>query len=177
MPRKLIKRYLPDHHKIREHKHLKCFGALLHDPNLWHLNRRSVSGGFFVGLLCVWIPAPFQMLIAAAIAIVARVNLPISVALVWISNPFTMPPMFYFAYKLGSWILGTPVHDITFELSFDWLMDELEHIWEPFLLGCLIMGLASAMVGYLAVRIIWRLHIFQYLKRRRLRRKQRKQGA
>lgn len=175
MPRKLIKRYLPDHHKIREHKHLKCFGALLHDPNIWHLNRRSVSGGFFVGLLCAWIPAPFQMLIAAAIAIASRVNLPISVALVWITNPITMPPMFYSAYKLGSWVLGTPVNNITFELSFDWLMAELGHIWQPFLLGCLLLGLASALTGYLVIRIFWRLHIFQYLKRRRLRRKQRKQ--
>jgi len=171
MPRKLIKRFLPDHHKIRSHKHLKCFGNLLHDPNIWHLNRRSVSGAFFLGLLCAWIPIPFQMFFAAAVAIMARVNLPVSIGLVWITNPITMPPMFYFAYKTGAWILNSPAHEFNFELSFEWLKLELGHIWEPFLLGCLVLGLLSALIGYLFIRIMWRLHIFQYLKRRRLRKR------
>jgi len=169
MPRNLIKRYLPEYQKIRDHKHLRCFGTLLHDPNIWHLNRRSVSGAFFVGLICAWIPVPFQMVIAAGVAILASVNLPISIALVWITNPITMPPMFYFAYKIGLWVLGTPPHEFTFELSFAWLKLELGYIWEPFLLGCLIVGLASAASGYVMVRILWRLHIFQYIKKRRLR--------
>jgi uncharacterized protein (DUF2062 family) len=160
---------MPDHKKIREHKHLKCFGTLLHDPNLWHLNRRSVSGAFAVGIICAWIPIPFQMLIAAAAAIVVRVNLPIAVGLVWVTNPLTMPPMFYFAYKLGAWILGTPTGKFHFELSFDWLMAELGHIGEPFLLGCLIMGVTSALVSYFVVRLFWRFHVFQYIKKRRLR--------
>lgn len=172
MPRKLIKRFLPDHHKIRSHKHLKCFGSLLHDPNIWHLNRRSVSGAFFLGLLCAWIPIPFQMLIAAAIAIIARVNLPVSIGLVWITNPITIPPMFYFAYKTGAWILSSPAHEFNFELSFEWLKLELGYIWEPFLLGCLVLGLLSAVIGYLFIRIMWRFHVFQYIKRRRLRKRQ-----
>ncbi len=172
MPRKLIKRYLPDHHKVRNHKHLKCFGSLLHDPNIWHLNRRSVSGAFFFGLLCTWVPVPFQMLIAAAVAIMVRVNLPVSIGLVWISNPITMPPMFYFAYKTGAWILSSPAHEFNFELSFEWLKHELGYIWEPFLLGCLVLGLLSAIGGYLFIRIMWRFHIFQYIKKRRQRKQQ-----
>ena len=82
MPRHLIKRYSPDHEKIRNHKHVKVFGKLLHDPNLWHLNRRSVSGAFGVGLFWAMIPMPFQMIAAAATAIGLRTNLPLSVVLV-----------------------------------------------------------------------------------------------
>lgn len=171
MPRKLIRRYLPDHKKIREHKHLRCFGTLLHDPNLWHLNRRSVSGAVFVGVICAWIPVPFQMIIAAAAAILVRVNLPIAVGLVWITNPLTMPPMFYFAYKLGAWTLGTPTHEFNFELSFDWLMAELGQIGGPFLLGCFMVGLTSAILSYFVVQLFWRFHVFQYIKKRRLRKR------
>ena len=108
MPKKFIKRHAPDKEAIRDHKYMRIFGKLLYDPNLWHLNRRSVSGAFAVGLFWAFIPIPFQMVTAAATAIPARVNLPISVALVWITNPITMPPMFYSTYRVGTWILDEP---------------------------------------------------------------------
>jgi uncharacterized protein (DUF2062 family) len=172
MPKKLIKRFMPDHHMIREHKHLRFFGTLLHDPNLWHLNRRSASGAFAVGLFTAFVPIPFQMLLAAAGAVAFRVNLPLSVVLVWLTNPVTMPPIFYFTYRLGAWILGTPQHGegLHFELSYEWLVNELGAIWEPFLLGCFVSGLLSALVGYLTIRGLWRLHLVRHYKARKQRR-------
>ncbi|MBA1330154.1 ATP-binding protein, partial [Candidatus Endoriftia persephone str. Guaymas] len=94
MPKHLIKRLTPDHEMIRNHRHLQCFGKLLHDANLWHLNRRSAAGAFAVGLFMAFIPVPFQMILAAGAAILFRVNLPLSVALVWVTNPITIPPIF-----------------------------------------------------------------------------------
>lgn len=172
MPKKFIRRYLPDHHKIREHKHLKIFGTLHHDPNLWHLNRKSVSYAFAVGLFFCWVPVPFQMLLAAGTAIIVRSNLPVSVGLVWISNPVTMPPMFYFAYKLGTLILGTSPVEVSFELSFEWLQTEMLAIWKPFLFGCFILATTSAIAGLVTIRLLWRLHIVNYLKQKRLKFKQ-----
>jgi uncharacterized protein (DUF2062 family) len=171
VPKEFIKRYLPDPHKIRNHKHLRFFGQLLHDPNLWHLNRRSVPGAFSVGLFSAFVP--FQMVLGAAGAIIWRVNLPISVGLVWLTNPVTMPPVFYFAYKLGTWILRTPINEaVTFELSLHWLMEELTVIWQPFLLGCFVLGVASAVLGNVIIRLLWRLRVVHYLKRKRLRPRQ-----
>ena len=167
MPKKLIKRFMPDHHKVRTHKHLKIFGDLLHDPNLWHMNRRSVSGAFAVGLFVAFVPIPLQMVLAAGVAILVRVNLPIAAALVWITNPITIPPMFYSAYKIGAWILQTPPRAFHIELSPDWLMTELTVIWQPFLLGCLVSGLFTAAVGYMLIRGLWRLHIVSYIRKRR----------
>lgn len=152
---------------IREHKHLQIFGTLLHDPNLFHLNRRSVSGAFAVGLFMAFVPVPFQMVLAAAAAIPFRVNLPISVGLVWITNPVTMPPMFYFCYRLGARILHTPPNQFQFELSFDWLMTGLASIWEPFLLGCFIAGSISAIAGYVFMRGFWRWHAVREWERRK----------
>jgi uncharacterized protein len=77
MPKRLIKRLLPDYDVLRNHKHLQLFGTLLHDANLWHLNRHSASGAFAVGLFMAFIPLPFQMIFAAGAAILFRVNLPL----------------------------------------------------------------------------------------------------
>lgn len=167
MPRKFFKRVLPDHRRIRDHKHLQVLGKLLHDPNLFHLNRRSVAGGVAIGLFVAFIPIPFQMLLAAALAMIARVNLPLSVLLVWITNPLTMPPMYYGSYKLGAWLLGTAPKKFHFELSFDWLTNELAHIWQPFLLGCFVAGLIAALLGYLVTRILWRWHLVRAYQARK----------
>ncbi|MEJ2361488.1 MAG: DUF2062 domain-containing protein [Gammaproteobacteria bacterium] len=171
MPKKFIKRWMPDSEKVRSHPHLnKVFGTLLHDPNLLHLNRRSVSGAFFVGLLMAFVPLPTQMLFAAAAAIFLRVNLPISIGLVWLTNPFTMPPIFYFCYKVGAWVLETPITKHTFSLSWTWLQTELGSIWQPFLLGCLICGLISAVTGALLIRLLWRCHVIYHWHKRKQRR-------
>ncbi len=167
MPKRLIKQYMPDHETIRKHKHLKLFGALLHDPNLWHLNRRSASGAFAVGLFMAFVPVPFQMLLAAGAAILTRVNLSLSVLLVWITNPITMPPMFYGAYRLGTWLIGVPERNVHFALSLEWLTSEMGAIWQPFLLGCLLLGTLSALAGFSIIRGLWRLRLVRHHQRKK----------
>lgn len=171
MPKKFIKRYMPHPDKVRKHKHLRIFGKLLHDPNLLHLNRRSVSGAFAVGFFFMWMPVPFQMLLAAAAAIIFRVNIVISVPLVWISNPLTMPPMFYFAYRLGTWILGTPAGDFKIELSMEWLSTSLSQYGLAFILGCLVMAVSSSVIGYITMRLLWRWHVVAEWKKIKARRR------
>lgn len=157
---------MPDHRKIREHKHLKCFGTLLHNPALWHLSHYSVAKAFAVGLLFAWVPVPFQMVLAAGGAILVRANLPISVALVWLTNPVTMPPMFYGAYKLGAWVMNTPEQDFQFELSLEWLTSGMAAIWQPFLLGCAILGVVCSVLGYFGIKLTWRWIVIRKWQRR-----------
>lgn len=176
MAKKLIRRYLPNPHKIRDHKHLRLFGRLLHDPNLWHLNRRSVSGAAAIGLFMAFVPMPLQMIPAAALAIYFRVNLPIAVALVWLTNPFTMAPVFYFCYHLGAWVLQTPVQPVTLELSLEWLTSEFHRVWQPFLLGSLIVSAVSAATGYFGMRLLWRWHVIRDWETRRKARLKRVSG-
>jgi len=159
MPKKLIKKYLPAPETIKNHKNLQFLGDRLHDPNLWHLNRRSVSIAVAIGLFVAWIPTPGQMAIAAITALYLRGNLPISVALVWITNPITMPPMFYFAYRVGLLFMGNPAPDKDFEFSVDNLMSGLGDIWAPFLLGCLIVGTIFSTAGYYGTQKFWRYHV------------------
>ncbi|GAB4266007.1 MAG: DUF2062 domain-containing protein [Methylomicrobium sp.] len=166
MPKKLIKKYMPHPDTIKEHKNLQFLGDRLHEPNLWHLNRRSVSLAFAIGLLVAWIPTPGQMAIAAVGAFYFRANLPLSVALVWITNPLTMPPMFYFAYRLGLFLLGqAPQQDM--EFSLENAMAGLGDIWAPFLLGCFVIGVVSSIAGYFGINYFWRYHVASRWAKRR----------
>ncbi|MBL7000797.1 MAG: DUF2062 domain-containing protein [Gammaproteobacteria bacterium] len=168
MPRKLIKKYMPDHKHVTENQLIRKLVPNLQDPGIWHINRRSISGGVAAGLFCAMMPIPFQMLLAAFVAILFRVNILIAVPTVWITNPFTMPPIFYFCYQVGVLLLGSPeTSQFNFELSFAWLASELLLIWEPFLLGCFVMGTVSALLGYSLIRLLWRYHIWQSIKDRK----------
>lgn len=173
MLRRLLKRFVPDHRVLREHKHLRWCKGWLHDPNIWHFNRRSVAGAFSVGLFAAFIPIPFQMILAASLAIPCRVNLPVSVGLVWLTNPVTIPPIFYAAYQLGAWILQMPALQVATEFSWKAVSADLGNVWQPFLLGSLIFALAGAVLGNLVVRVLWRVHVMQYIRRRRQRRQAR----
>jgi uncharacterized protein (DUF2062 family) len=167
MPKHIIKRYTPAHDTIRNNRHLRVFGRFLHDPNLWHMNRRSVSGAFAIGLFWAFIPIPFQMIAAAATAIPSRVNLPISVALVWISNPLTMPAMFYFNYLVGTWLLGTPNHPMETELTREYFVQSMEQIWLPLYFGSLLCAIIIAVTGYCCMRLLWRLHVVSQWQKRK----------
>jgi len=166
MPKKIIKRLMPDHHSIKNNKHLQIFGNLLHNANLWHMNRRSVSKAFAVGLFVAFIPVPFQMVLAAGIAILMHANLPLSIALVWITNPLTMPAIFYTCYLVGSWVLNAKEQVFTFEASWQWVLDSLTTIGPSFLLGCLICACFFSILGYFSINAIWRVAVIKEWKKR-----------
>ncbi len=169
MPRKFIKRHLPDTDELRRHSAMQALGGGVMRPQLWHLNRRSVSGAVAVGLFLGWMPVPMQMVLAAFAAMLLHVNLPISVLLVWISNPFTLPALVYAAYQTGARLLGQEPGQLTFEPTFSGIIQLLNYSWQPLLLGCLMLGAVSAVAGFLATRLLWRLTLLRRWKERQRR--------
>ena len=167
MPRKWLKSYLPRATDLQQRGGLSILGERLLAPDLWHLTRQSVSAAFAVGLFVAWIPIPMQMAVAAGLAMLVRCNLPISVALVWISNPLTLAPMLLFAYEIGALLMGETPIIREFQLSAEWLRARLERIWVPVLLGSLVCGVASSLLGWAGMRLFWRWHVVQRWERRR----------
>lgn len=167
--RSFLKKYLPEHAHFREHRYLRHFGELLHDPNIWHLTRRSSAGGVATGLFCAFIPLPIHMIVAAALSILFRVNLPLAVLFTWITNPLTFAPLFIFAYELGAVILARPPRQLDVDFSLQWLTEKLVLIWEPLLLGCFILATLSALTGYIIIRLLWRLSAVRKWEERRRR--------
>ena len=166
MAKKIFKRFLPHPDVIIHNRWIKMLGPRLQEPSLWHINRRSCSLAVAVGMFCAFIPVPFQMLIAAVLSIMLRVNILVAVPIVWISNPVTMPPMFYFCYLVGVAMLGQEPGFFDFQLSIDWLLNGLSAIWQPFLLGCFTVGTVTSSLSYILVRLLWRLHIISHIEER-----------
>ncbi|WP_240732674.1 DUF2062 domain-containing protein [Halioglobus maricola] len=152
-------------------KSLRLLGDWIYATNLWHINRYSSSMAFFVGLFVAFMPIPGQMVLAAFLAVLLRCNLPLSVGLVWITNPVTMPAIFYLAYRVGAMIVDVPMQPMEFELSFHWLIHSAEAIWQPFLTGCFICGLFFGSVGYFVISILWRMRVARMWRERKKRRK------
>ena len=134
--------------------YFQVFGDALHNPNLWHFNRRSVANATAIGLFCAFLPMPFEMLVAALGAIWLGGNLPLAVAWVWISNPLTWIPLYTPAYLLGSWILDKePV--TRGQVTMHVLIESLAALW----VGCLIFGVVAAVSGYFVVNGLWRVKV------------------
>ena len=159
MPRRTLRRFLPQPHFIREHKSLRLLALVLHDPNLFHLNRRSVSLAAFVSVFVGLQPVPMHMLIAAVAAVWLRCNITLAVIGVWVSNPLTLPAIVYAEYALGARLMGIPAGSGGFEMSVAWLEHSLHDIWEPLFLGSILGGLVLGTLAWAATRLLWRLAV------------------
>ena len=179
MPRKHFRKYLPDHQSIREHRHLQWFQPWLRHPNLWHLNRHSVAGGVALGLAAGLFPGPGQMLIAAILAIVFRVNVPVAAFTTLYTNPITWGPLIVAAYGIGALFTGEGMDKVT-DFHFDWgaepwyrffpsLLDWLVSLGHTYVIGSLILASSLAVLGYALVQFAWRLYVLAYLRRRKRR--------
>src|SRR3989338_8281332 len=142
--RKFFRKFLPHHETVKSHRWLKPFGSWLHHPNLWHLHRRSVAGGVAIGLFCGLIPGPLQMVSAALLAVLLRVNLPVAAFTTLYTNPFTIVPLYMLAYELGAWVSGMRNGAAMAQPSFpelhwyNWateLWGWLTMLGEPFMIG------------------------------------------
>jgi len=147
---------------------MRPFHRLLDDPAYWCLNRRNVTRAFALGLFLSFVPLPGHLIMAPTLAVLARLNIPATVAGVLLTNPFTMVPLYFIAYWVGCQLLHLPLKPFDFQMTWDWISTALLPIWKPFLLGCLVMGLLTAVVGYILLGGIWHLSlVLNYHRRKR----------
>lgn len=180
MPRKFIKKLLPEHRTLLENRWLQPFRALLHDPALIVPHRRAVARGLAVGLFWAFMPVPLQSIFAAATCIWLRVNVLVAIAACWITNPITAAPIVYVAHAIGAFLLGpAPVPpDAPESVAGRYSLEALLQIWqqlkalgEAFLLGSLVLSSASALLGYFAINTFWLWSVRRSFAQRRLSRR------
>lgn len=171
MPRRLLQRYMPHPDTLKRTRSLRFMSHFMANTSLWVLTRHSVSNAFMVGLFCALLPIPFQMVLAALGAWLLRCNLPLSVGLVWLTNPLTMPIVFYGNYRLGAWLLDIPPRHIPDHLTTQWIAARMAEILPVLLFGSLVAATVVGLSSNLIVRLLWRWQVVRNWKRRGQRRR------
>jgi len=116
-------------------------------------NRKMISKAVFIGVFIAFIPMPMQMLAVLAFMPFVKFNVPIALAMCWLSNPFTMPPMYYMEYLTGAFFLGSEVAPV--EMTLDWFSNNIDDIFIPLYLGTLFYSILGSLLAYITVNHFW----------------------
>ena len=131
-------------------------------------NRAMVVKAFFIGLFIAFIPMPMQMLAVIVMMRFFKFNLPLAITLCWITNPFTMPFIYYIEYIVGSFILN--IDTVVVQISVDWFSNNFTDIFIPLYVGALtVASFISTLVSFL-INYLW---IFLVKKSKKLHYKER----
>jgi len=158
-----LTRHIPTRETVHEHRLLRPFAPHLTHPSLWRLNRRSVPRGVALGLLVAVIIPFMHTIIAALLAIPTRANVAVAALFTLVVNPLTIPPMYYAAYRIGSWelhydaTLMNPAAAQRFSGELSRALFWLHHASRPIAVGILTIAVVAAVVGYLLSSLVWRL--------------------
>lgn len=126
---------------------LGWIGPLAARRELWRLERRRVAVGLAIGAFFGIILPLGQALLAGAMAIIFRANLPAAVLGTLVSNPLTIAPLYAAAYATGAALLGLP-------LALP--AEGLTEVGKPLLLGATLLAMAVAIAAWLMVEVLWR---------------------
>lgn len=170
--RKTLRHKLPKREQIFASKWLQPLAPLFDKPYFWTLNRRQAAVSVAVGMFCGLMPGPTQMLSALMVAYWLRTNLPVAVFTTLYTNPVTYMPLYYLAYKIGSWLLGSREDSFSFPAWSDSHFVEDLVVWlsgagKPLLIGVPVLGLILATAGYFLVLLGWKLHTQYHWRKRK----------
>lgn len=166
-----LRRHIPSRETIDSYRILRPFAKQLRHPELWHMNAKSVPRAVALGLGVGVIIPIMHVVIAMILAIPVRANVAIAGAFTLVVNPFTIPPMYYAAYRIGSWELHhdalgpdpAAAQEASSELAR--MLFWLHHASGPIALGILTIALSAAIGGYVVSALVWRG--WMHLKARR----------
>lgn len=150
-----LKSLAPTREQLEANPWLCKLSPWLADPKLWHWSRRSVAAGVAIGLFIGLLIPVAQILIAACVAVFLRANVPVAAAGTLITNPLTVPPIYYAAYQLGAWVTGTSMPAGVSFADPASLLDNLGTIGLQLFTGLGMAALVTAAGSYVLVSQAW----------------------
>ena len=156
---KKLMRPLPRRSNVHRYPVLKWFSKIAYDRSyLWSFKGNAIISALFWGMWIAFLPiVGIQMLIVFFVALGVRANLPLIVALQWVSNPFTLAPIYFADYEIGLTLLELlsieyPRNEIL-TVDYDWSEFELSRIgtlldtFPPMFLGGSILGISFGVLS------------------------------
>ncbi|MCU4358279.1 DUF2062 domain-containing protein [Acinetobacter ursingii] len=177
MAKQFFQSWLPSPQKVSSLKFMRIFGQRTLNPVLWYVNRKSIAKAVFIGTFFGLLPIPFHSIFIVAAILFFEVNLPVGLALAWLSNPFTLVPILYIGFWIGTQIFH--VHMINKEMMLGVLhqicnwVKHLGHghidlsLAKILMSGLIIEAFVVALVLYLITEIFWRFSIYRHWKKRK----------
>ncbi len=192
-----LRRLMPTPESLAANRWLRWLGPSLLHPRLWHMSRRGIALGVAIGVFFAFIVPLAQIPLSAAASVALRANVPASVAATFVNTPLTFGPVYYAAWRVGSWLLGedaegrpppplpgddrrpVPVAAGAAAApdaapaadSRGWWqrsVDGVASVGKPVLLGAAVFAVGFGLLAYGLVNTIWHLRV-RLKRRRRLR--------
>lgn len=170
--RKWFKQITPRQESVLANRWIRPFAHRLTHPEIWHFNRRNVARGVALGLF-VGLIVPFgQVVLAALLAASARGNLLIAAVATLVTNPLTFPPIYYAAFRTGSFLLnsnsaaGSSATSGAFPQAAS-VLEMMTSASLPTVFGLVLFAVVSAASGFGAVHLGWRISISRQWRSRR----------
>jgi uncharacterized protein (DUF2062 family) len=121
-------------------------------------HRRAITRGLAIGAFWALIPMPMQMAGVMALTPFVKFNVPLAIAVVWLSNPLTYPIMFYVEYITGNFLLQQNGVD-HIELTMQWFSNNWDIIASALYTGAffyatVVNGLMYMLTNYLWIRSV-----------------------
>lgn len=183
-----LKRLLPSHESIANNRWLRWLGPTLLHRSLWHMSRRGVAVGAAIGVFFAFITPIAQIPLSAGISVLLRANVPVAIAATLVNTPPTFGPVYYAAWRVGSWMLGeeadearspqalrstseaaaAPQAGTASAVPSSWrrYWNTVQAIGKPLLLGAAVFSVVFSALAYVLVNLVWHWRVRQKRLRR-----------
>lgn len=167
----LIRKHTPTREEMAQNKYLAPIAHRFLSPELWRFTRRSVPRGVALGLFAAFIIPIGQIFLAAFLALPSRANVPLAALVTFVTNPFTLPFWMVVANRIGEFFLRfeaaeAGVAAAAAESGMWAYLIMAYQIGAATLLGCLVLAVASPILGYFLSSWVWRAIVSRKRARR-----------
>jgi len=117
------------------------------------VNRTMVTKALFIGLFVALLPIPMQMLVVIIMMKFLKFNVPLAILLCWITNPVTMPFIYYIEYYIGSFVLNTEL--LSIQMNLEWFNENFKNIFIQLYIGAIVVASTIASFSYFITNYLW----------------------
>jgi uncharacterized protein (DUF2062 family) len=166
-----FKRLLLNVSRLRRGQLLRPLRHRLRNEGLWSFDHHSVAKGAAVGVFFAILFPVAHILFAILVAIAVRANVVVASLATFISNPFTIPIIYYSAYRIGALLIrhdapDPPVTELESAqeaaqaglLVREWLpalLDWMSSVGAPTAVGIVALACVAALTVYALVFAVW----------------------